>query len=183
MIQITKTTDLLAAKPINEQILQFGRNDVSVELTKYVNKCLSSLGIKKDNHDIQVLIEDIIDVYRWDSIEDIMICLKNGRQGKYGTTYNKLNMPVIREWMSRHLEDKAAARESQWNEAKHNFKTKEDYLKAVKVKLENDKKEKQEKIQKEKASQNFNNEYMKFKEWYSKNKKPEGTIKKNYEQE
>ena len=132
MIPIITTTDLLKAKPITEQLLTFGRNEVNKEISKAVTKCLKGLNIEIDNTSLQIFIEDLVDVYKWDSIEDIQICLKNGRQGKYGKTYNKLNMIVFGEWMPQHLEQKAIERESQYKSHKHEFETKEDYLKAVK---------------------------------------------------
>ncbi len=118
MIPITKTTDLLQAKPINEHILAFGRNEVNLEVAKYVNKCIVGLGLTMDNYAIQILIEDLVDKYKFDSIEDIQECLKKGRRGEYGTTYGKLNMIVISGWMIKHLEEKAIAREKQHNEFK-----------------------------------------------------------------
>lgn len=94
-----------------------------------INKCAEGLGIDLSNYQIQVLTEDLIDVYKWDSIEDIQICLRNGRQGKYGPTYNKLNMVIIQDWMSKHLEEKAIAREHQYNESKkHTWESKEEYM-------------------------------------------------------
>ncbi len=118
MIPITTSTDLLKAKPINEHILKFGRNEVNLEVAKYVNKCIVGLGLTMDNYATQILIEDLVDKYKYDSIEDIQECLKKGRRGEYGTTYNKLNMIVISEWMAKHLEQKSIAREKQHNERK-----------------------------------------------------------------
>ena len=136
MIPIITSTDLLSAKPINEQILKYGRDSVNLEIAKFVTKCLIGLGIEMDSHAIQILIEDIVDKYKFDSIEDVQVCLKNGRQGKYGTTYNKLNMVVISDWMFKHLEDKAAAREKPYQEYKKEndfagWATREEYEKAA----------------------------------------------------
>ena len=132
MIPITTSTDLLKAKPINEHILKFGRNEVNLEVAKYVNKCIVGLGLTMDNYAIQILIEDLVDKYKFDSIEDIQECLKKGRRGEYGTTYNKLNMIVISDWMSKHLEQKAMAREKQHQTRKNEsdfdgWETREDY--------------------------------------------------------
>jgi len=172
MIQIIKTTDLLKAKPINEQLLKFGRNEVNVQIAKYVNKCLSGLDIEMSNDQIQIFIEDIVDVYRWDSIEDIQICLKNGRQGKYGKTYNKLNMIIFQDWMSQHLEQKSIERENQHNKQKHDFKTREEYENAVKIGTENRKQSDQLK----KPIADFNNFKMKYESKKGK-ESTEGTIK------
>jgi hypothetical protein len=136
LIPITKTTDLLRAAPIVSQILECGRNDVEVEISKYVTKCIQGLGLQMDNYSIQLLTEDIVEKYKYDSIEDVQICLKKGRQGYYGTTYNKLNMVVISEWMTKHLEEKAIIREREVNKLKLSndfpgWATREDYEKAA----------------------------------------------------
>lgn len=110
-IQITTTSDLLAAQPIRNQITKFGRNNVLMEIATAVNKCCRALDIKLDNYTLQILIEDIVDKYSYDSIEDIQQCLKKGRQGNYGPTYNKLNMVIITAWMSKHLDEKGRAKE------------------------------------------------------------------------
>jgi hypothetical protein len=144
MIPIITSTDLLSAKPINEQILKYGRDSVNLEIAKYVNKCIKGLSIEIDNHAIQILIEDIVDKYKFDSIEDIQVCLKNGRQGNYGTTYGKLNMVVISDWMGKHLEKKAIAREKRHHERanelhKHNWINKDEYSKSVTKSIDNPK--------------------------------------------
>jgi len=167
------------AKPINEQILKFGRNEVEIEISKSIIKCSTSLGIELDNIQIQTLTEDLIDVYKWDSIEDIQICLRNGRQGKYGTTYNKLNMVIIQDWMSKHLEEKAIAREHQYNEIKkHTWESKEEYMEKA---LESSKQQTEDFIKEkeaEKENHRARNEFYKWRLNYIKNANPEGTIKK-----
>lgn len=133
LIQITKTSDLLKAKPISEQLLKFGRNEVNVQISNSVIKCAIGLNIELSNTQTQILIEDLVDKYKYDSIEDIQQCLKKGRRGDYGPTYGKLNMIVISGWMSIHLDKKAAARESAHSTAKHVFKNREEYDNAVKI--------------------------------------------------
>ena len=175
LIQITKTSDLLKAKPINEQVIKFGRNDVNVEISKSINKCLRALDISIENSALQILIEDIVDVYKWDSIEDIQICLKNGRQGKYGKTYNKLNMIVFQEWMSKHLDQKSNHLEHQYSKHKHHWDSKEDYLKAVKEGIKQQDKEKEITDADKKYVSDYNNYKMKY-ETEKGNESTKGTI-------
>lgn len=163
LIRTTKISDLLNAKPINEQILKFGRNDVDNEISKSVTKCAIGLEIELSNHVLQILIEDIVDKYKFDSIEDIQECLKKGRRGHYGTTYNKLNMIVISDWMSKHLEEKAIERENQFKDkTKHNWKSQDDYLNAIKKGA----KMREEEKQKTTNLNNKESEYQKFKAEY-----------------
>jgi hypothetical protein len=158
---------------MNDQILEFSRNDVEVEVSKSVVKCLQGLQIEMDNSTIQLLVEDIVDKYKWDSIEDIRECIKKGRRGYYGKVYGKLNMIIISEWMAKHLEKKAIAREKRHMERatdlhKHNWISKDDYVKSVTKSLES------KEIRNEKY---IDSEFNKFKAEYLKNAKPEGTIK------
>lgn len=132
LIQITKTSDLLKAKPIVEQISRFGRNDVNNEIAKSLMKCAISVGIELSNHKSQLLVEDLVDKYKYDSIEDIQQALKKGRRGNYGSTYGKLNMIVFTEWMARHLEEKYHALENKLESDKNEtdfkgWKTREEY--------------------------------------------------------
>lgn len=136
LIRITKTSDLLKAKPINDQILKFGRNDVDLHISNSVVKCAIGLEIELSNHALQILIEDIVDKYKFDSIEDVQECLKKGRRGNYGPTYGKLNMIIISDWMTKHLEEKAIERERKHQQMKKqsDFKgwaTREKYEKAA----------------------------------------------------
>lgn len=162
MIQISKTTDLLKAEPITNQIVKFGRNDVEVEVTKYITLCAQGLDIPMNNQRLQLLTEDLIDKYKYDSIEDIQQCLKSGRRGDYGPTYGKLNMIIISGWMAQHLEKKYEAREKANQKQKHHFKNREEYENAVKVgsKLHAEKKEAKERIKKD--DQDYNNFKMNY---------------------
>lgn len=111
MIQITTTIDLLKCKPVFLQVKEYSHQTVVKTIAGFLIKCSSQLGLSFDPRFIEVLSEDVLDKYKYDSLEDIAECLKKGRQGFYGTSYNKLTMIVITEWMNKHLEDKANARE------------------------------------------------------------------------
>lgn len=114
MIPITKPCDLLEAKPIATQLAKAGEKPVMDLVMKSITKCANGLGIDMSADVVETLAEDLIEVYRYDSIEDIIQTLKKGRQGIYGFGHerrNSLNMQLISDWMSKHLEDKARARE------------------------------------------------------------------------
>jgi hypothetical protein len=171
MIQISTPTDLLKAIPIINQLMKFGRDEVQVQISKYVTICAHGLDIPMDNIKLQLLVEDLTDKYKYDSIEDIQQCLKNGRRGDYGPTYGKFNMIVISEWMNKHLDRKAAARESQMKKQKHDFKDREEYENVVKVGIDRQKKE--DDRRKKAKDDNVRNEvgYQEWKANYEANKK------------
>jgi hypothetical protein len=114
MIQTGKINDLLQAKPIREMVKDFGIDKVKIEIIGSIVKCATGLGINMSETQTLLLCEDIMDVYPYESVEDVCMVLRNGRTGKYGFGHNSrnvLNMILIREWMTLHLEEKATARE------------------------------------------------------------------------
>lgn len=76
-----------------------------------VGKASMQVGTDLNPMQIELMAEDLIDAYKYDSLEDIAEALKKGRQGRYGKVYGKLNGIVLAEWMGNHLEEKAIARE------------------------------------------------------------------------
>lgn len=139
---ITKVSDTLTLVPIvNDK-----RNAYEIVFVA-VRKCALGLGLDFSQEATEVLSEDLIDKYKYDSIEDILFALKNGRQGKYGNNYGKLNMIVISDWMTRHLEEKAKEREKLRHNEK-SYKLPEVDYDAYKIKV----KEEQEKEAKKRHS-------------------------------
>jgi hypothetical protein len=163
MIQSTGHYDLLKAKPISVQIAQGHQEDVWRMIAKAVSKCDNMLGTNQDPSFLEDLAEEIIDEYKYDSVEDIIECLKKGRRGKYGKNYNKFNMIVVAEWMSRHLEEKAIEREKIIANRK-----KEEYEYPI---VDYDAyREKLKQEPKKKKAIDKDEEYRKFKSEYYKNK-------------
>lgn len=128
MTQITKTTDLLKCKPMFLQIKEHSDKAVKNKVAGFLIKCSSQLGLTYEPNFIETLAEDVIDKFKYESLEDIAECLKKGRQGDYGTSYNKLTMIVISDWMAKHLEDKAINREKL---IKQKYQTTKEPLKVV----------------------------------------------------
>ena len=123
LLPVTQVSDLLRTRPVQLQVKEHGRELILTMIRVSVEKCADSLGIKISDSQVVTLCNDLIDVYTHDSVEDIQQCLKKGRQGLYGFGHNKrdsLTMPLIREWMAQHLEEKAAERERIISDRKYN---------------------------------------------------------------
>ena len=117
MIPIGKTDDLLNAKPMAELIRAEGvsKEAIKKEIQMSILKCSESLGVAMTPDQVTTLSEDILEVYKYESVEDITLCLKRARQGYYMdvNNYGKINMPVFKQWMSIHLDMKYEAKEKQ----------------------------------------------------------------------
>jgi len=127
-----------------------------------------AFGIDKSEEGVKLILNDILVKYFSESVNDIILCLKNGRQGNYKEKiYGKnFNMQVFSAWMSEYLEQKYTAKEKILNNAKKeasdNWTSKEDYHEAIKRgKKASDMIEKQKKDDK-KSETNYNNFKAKY---------------------
>lgn len=166
MIQIGKTSDLVKAKPMVELIRSYGpdgeqvREEIIKTIAMALAKCSVGLGIDIQQAALQMLSEDILEVYGHDSVEDVIYTLKNARQGVYDFGHHKrgvMSMQIISEWMAITLERKAIARENEIKIKQQEKRLEEiDYSK-FKDRIEKEKNkekevtEKEEKFRKEKA--------------------------------
>ena len=120
MLKLTngKTHDILRAKPIFLQVQDHSEKQVKQLIATWLLKLSSSIGdtLHNDGDRLNTLVEDLMDVYSYDSLEDVRECMKKGRRGDYGFGHHKrgfITMLLLREWMARHLEEKAIIREKE----------------------------------------------------------------------
>ena len=126
----------LEAKPMIYWLNRAARQDIATRIDAEITICLELLQINLSDQAIKVLVDDIISVYKWDSLEDIIITFRNGRRGQYGTNYGKFNMIVFTQWMKEHLTGKSLLRELSLEREKgnlHDWETREEYLQAVEI--------------------------------------------------
>lgn len=48
----------------------------------------------------------LLESYPAETIEDVMLCFKNAKQGKYGKIYNRIDGQIIFEWFRQYLDEK-----------------------------------------------------------------------------
>lgn len=160
LLPIRQSKDLLDAPLVCQQIQAHGEEPVRVSIAKALIKCADSLGVEMPPSRLEVITDDLLELYNKDSIEDIVLALKNGRQGRYGKVYGRLNMEAIGFWMSQVLNEKAEAREKELSKFKEETEPLEDV----------DYEAYKERTGKE-SSKNANDEaYGKFKAAYQSNK-------------
>lgn len=120
-------------------------------------------------------VDMIMDKYKSESLEDILMCLRDGRQGKYKKTFGVLDPVTFGEWMAEHLDKKYQIIEDQKKQQKpeHNdlpeLKTKNEYSEFVRIGLVNQSKiidAKRKQLEDEKKYRKFKAKYL------SKNLKP-----------
>jgi len=110
------------------------QREVLISIRKGVEKCAVGLDIELTDDQMIMLCHDIVEKYEHDSIEDVLLALKHGRQGRYGNVYGKLNMIVVGDWMEQHLSDKAGERIAFMQadeEPAHRWSSHEEYVASV----------------------------------------------------
>jgi hypothetical protein len=62
-------------------------------------KCACALGYENmQMRQIQIMTKDIQEVFNGYTHEEFATLLKDGRQGKYGAIYGRINVPLFVEW-------------------------------------------------------------------------------------
>jgi len=114
------------------QVNDYGETNVLNLIKSALLKLSHSIGdnLSNDKDRLDMLATDLIEIYHYDSIEDITECLKKGRRGDYGFGHHKrgfITMLLLREWMTRHLEEKAVIREKEIARKKVDIKEVENF--------------------------------------------------------
>jgi len=98
---------------------------------------------------IQFTAETIMEKYPAESIEDVILCLRRGSQGYYGSVYHQLDTSVIMGWMEKHIEEKAVYTERNNQTAKEHEKNQAVDYEAFKARIEKKRLEQLERDKKE----------------------------------
>lgn len=171
------TLDILKAKPIFLQIKEHNQIQVLQLVSLWLLKLSDAIGdtLKENPSRLKDLASDLIEVYKYDSLEDLRECLKNGRRGIYGFGHNKrgfISMILLREWMQKYLDKKSEIREKEIENKKvsaadiENFDAKKFYESGLKYQKELANLEKQRKQRKLSPRQfaEYKNQYFESKQ-------------------
>lgn len=98
-------------KPLILDVIKEDFKNVKIIILKKLIDVCDLLGVKLEGRVHSLLAETIIEEFKHNSIDSILLALDNGAKGKYGKHYNSMNMPMIAEWIGAVLEEDAKARE------------------------------------------------------------------------
>lgn len=78
-----------------------------------MEKTVESFNIKRNmtESQIETFVEDFLDRYKYESVEDLNIFLRKVRTGGFGQIYESLDGAKLFDWFKEHLEEKAVVRE------------------------------------------------------------------------
>lgn len=123
---LTMDKIIYEAIPMAELKRTVGSRQVAIALDIQLTRLVANLNLKWTVNDAQIktIVEDLLDKYPNETIEDFILCFKKARQGEYGELI-RLDGPIIFSWMRLYLDDKYKAIENDL------MKQKDDYYKTV----------------------------------------------------
>ena len=106
---------------ILNQITEKGLAHVYAELIAVLSRGLQAFNVKQPMTptQIELFAEDFLDVYQYESIADLKVCLKHARLGQYGSHYQSIDNLTLQTWFKLYLDEKAQARELRHQEKKN----------------------------------------------------------------
>jgi hypothetical protein len=105
---------------ILDQVTSHGLAHVIAELIAVLSRGLQAFNVKQPMTpaQIEMFAEDFLDVYAYESIADLKVCLKHARLGYYGSHYQSIDSLTLQSWFKKYLDEKAEARELRHQELK-----------------------------------------------------------------
>lgn len=117
-----KIAALLDCEPIQSLISHAGSETVKAYLEAEIIKLAANfngnpaLNIK--SYQVPVIADQLIENYKWESIEDFTLCFRRASAGLYGEIY-RIDGAVIGQWFARYLDEKYDALEQRKAKEKH----------------------------------------------------------------
>lgn len=109
------------AIPIREVIKAMGLVNVARALDIQLTRLVANLNLKWNLNDLQIktIVEDLIEKFQNESIEDFVMVFKKARHGEYGELF-RLDSAVIFGWMDKYLDEKYQVIENNLMKEKEN---------------------------------------------------------------
>ena len=131
---------------------QIGFSVVNVLVTRFIDSF--GFSTKLNPTQIETLTVDILENFKYETLEDVIVFLKMARTGKFGSTGRGVDSNLILgDWFPKYLEQKAIIREQNYEKEKSSLKNDVNdnavELYYAKVRKQKAQKEKNEKIREE----------------------------------
>lgn len=108
------------ALPICEMVKEVGRKKLALVLDYHLSRLVSLLNLNLTLNDVQlgVIVEDLLDRYPQETIEDFILIFKKARQGEYGELF-RVDSAIVFKWVEKYLQEKYQAMEDKLQREKN----------------------------------------------------------------
>lgn len=121
-----KVSMLLDCEPIESLIRNAGvervKEYIERELIKLASMFNGNATLNLKDYQVPIIADQLIESYKWESIEDFTLCFRRGAAGYYDDKLLRLDGAVIGNWMRMYLEEKADMIEQRHAKQKHEEK-------------------------------------------------------------
>lgn len=126
LAMLNKTLKLqhtLTGATLGQLVRNTNEAEIKTALDMTIIKACTKLNLKHNlqDHQIQSMVNEMLRVYKHETIEDIIMCFNKGVSGAFnenGIIYT-VDISVVRMWMEKHLSEKADLREQLNHENKY----------------------------------------------------------------
>lgn len=111
-----------SAVPISVMKKDVGHRAIAQALDIQLTKLVANLNLKWNLNDFQIqqIVEDLIDKYPNESLEDFILVFRKARHGEFGELM-RLDSAIIFSWMNTYLNEKYAVIENKLHSEKEEF--------------------------------------------------------------
>lgn len=109
-----KLIDCLTAPSLKKLIKQSGEDEVQATIEAIVFVGMENFNVKYHLSDTQTefFAEAFIEEFGYETIDDLIVCLKSAAKGKFGEIYSAIDPPTLFKWFRLHLDNKYQQKEN-----------------------------------------------------------------------
>ena len=109
-----KLIDCLNAPSLKKLIKENGEEEVQATIEAIVFVGMENFNVKYHLSDTQVefFAEGFIEEFGYETIDDLIVCLKSAAKGKFGEIYSAIDPPTLFKWFRLHLDLKYQQKEN-----------------------------------------------------------------------
>lgn len=109
-----KLIDCLTAPSLKKLIKQSGEDEVQATIEAIIFVGMENFNVKYHLSDTQTefFAEAFIEEFGYETIDDLIVCLKSAAKGKFGEIYSAIDPPTLFKWFRLHLDLKYQQKEN-----------------------------------------------------------------------
>lgn len=115
--------DCLTATTINRTVKQYGEDTVTAIVVNIISQKMELFNVHTRMNTAQIIFfaDAFIEKYKWDSLEDLVVCLNKAAMGEFGEIKYSIDPQKVFGWLTIHFEEKSQQREAKAIKEKHTF--------------------------------------------------------------
>ncbi len=109
-----KLIDCLTAPSLKKLIKDNGEESVQMTIEAILLASMDNFNVKYHLTDVQIefFAEAFVEEFGYETIDDLIVCLKSAAKGKFGEIYSAIDPPTLFKWFRLHLDLKYQQKEN-----------------------------------------------------------------------